>query len=767
MSNGGPERAETPEEGKRKKKEKKEPSTEKERKEKLPVEKKEESIVKAVEKLLGGVAKEAKGVTEEFRGLRQETVNLRVAFELLEDRVKKGTIKLEEFEKVMDRITEGMSENFDQLEKRKEKLLKLLDAELEQRGDVIEKLHSHAEELGETIVASELASQKIRKLAEAAQETGILMAPVGERPPDWKKSTPEEREEWFDEKLKRLLLVKSPFAENWRMSWDLERFLASIPKEEREEYRRFAEKFDRMRVEHACFLGYDAATSVEALQNVGAALNLSKIEAGLKDKEVVDELVSFQEDAEKFVGAREKLEGFDETPEGKRLAELEKKKEEERSPDEKDEYGQLKKTKDKLEEERNNWVIRIKRKLEGYEVKLSRGRDKKPIIDREPKFDEEKGLAKIEAGRLFVFLGIAAGYDIAELTGGDFFLARDNHLLNRILGKAKQEGDRWWRRDRLVDWMKRKIGEDEKEMDEETGEPRKITGLEVFTHKFSGGLLASVLKPKQLEQLGLERYRKWKRDRLIDVVKIRDKDKLRKVDFEKMGITRENQLSGDVLDAARNADEVRATLFGHNGYLDLPTWTNYLKFAELFKHLRGSPDEIGFGGQKPRGGTEKDRLMVLMHKDWLHFFRGPGKGTRFLTELFTLGILPTLKPEYRFVRRLRAIDPETGKEKLLGFSLGDSDGELLKLGRSVDSVDVHGFVDEAVRKGCYSPQYAEGILRDEIKLLKVLPGIAPFRNVQEVLDTIGLGGFIGGIFVFIFAPILEFARRLAKQMERA
>ncbi len=716
----------------------------KKEKPKLPTETKERrknSAEEMVEKLFGGIAKEAKGVREEFRDLKTEAASLRVAFELLDDQIRNKNIKsFEELERVMNRIAQRLDENFDQLEKRKEVLLKFLDKELEQREDVEKKLHEHAEELGKMVETTVSAYEQIHKTVQLSQEHGIL-PPSGERPPDWEASTPEERREFVNEQLKMLLVVDTPFAENWRRAYALEMFLAKRPEEKelRKEWQKYSEKFDRMRVEHACFLGYNAASSAEALQNVTGVLSLSKIEAGLKDKKVVEELMEFQKDAERIV----KLRG-------------EKEEQEAEGEDTKD-----------LEREISAWIIRMKRRLAGKELIINK-RTLKPVIDEEPMFDEDRGLAKIEAGRLFVLMGMASGYDITELTGGDFFRARVEHLYNRIAFRTKKEGGRWWRRGGLVDWMRREIGEDEKDIDEKTGKPRRITGLEVFTHKFGGGFLASVFKKEQLEKLGLRQHREWIGDRFINVVKIEDKDKLTKVNFEKIGITRENQLSADVLDATRVADEVRAALVGHQGYLDLPTFENYLKFGELFKHLRGTPDKTGFGGQKPTGGSERDRLMVLIHKDWLEFYKGPGKATRFFTEIFTLGILPRFErfKDYRFIRPMKVIDPETGEEKILGYSLGDSDGELLRLGKSLNSVSTHGSIDDAVKKGCYSPQYAEGLLRDQIKLLKIIPGIGPIRVTQEVLDKIGVGGFVGGILFFIFAPILEFARQAAKQMEQ-
>lgn len=753
MSNGERERStsETPGDKEKKKRPK---ATKTEGKAKAPPKKRIEEIEKRVDKLMesfsnrfGELIKEAGRTTEGLAGFRIEIVktteslvNLREAFELLEEQIRNGNIKsFKELESVMGRITNGLAAKYEQAIERQKKLDDLLEDEIKSRERIKELREKGAAQLAASIAAEELASEKLRNLAEAAEASGLMMGMGGERPPDWKTTPRGEIDDWFKEKLKKMVMMKTPFAENWRMSWDLERFLASIPEEERAAYIHYAEWFDRTRIEHTCHLSYDVAANVEAAQGVFGHLNLSTIEAALQEKEVVKELVEFQKDAE-------------------RIVELRKEKEER--------AGEGKDTKN-LEGEISDWTTRMKRRLEGKELKINKT-TLKPVIDEKPKFDEKRGLAKIEAGRMFIFLGMAAGYDIAELTGGDYFLSRVNHLYNRVAFRAKNEGDRWWRRGGLVGWMRREIGEDEKDIDEKTGKPRKITGLEVFTHKLGGGLLANVLDKEKghFEKLGLRRKQEWVGDRFIDVVKIEDKDKLMGVNFEKMGITRGNQLSADVLDAARVADEVRAVLIGHQGYLDLPTFENYLKFGELFKHLRGTPDKIGFGGQEPRGGSERDRLMALMHKDWLGFYKGHGKTTRFLTEIITLGILPTFKPEYRFIRRLRAIDPETGKEKTFGFSVGDSDGELLGLGKSINSVDIHGSVDDAVSKGCYSPQYAEGILRDEIKLLKFLPGMAPFRNVQEVLDQIGIGGFAGGILLFIFAPILEFLKRMAKEMER-
>ncbi len=553
----------------------------------------------------------------------------------------------------------------------------------------------------------------------------------GERPPDWKTTSREEIDDWFEEKLKKMVMMSTPFAENWRMSWDLERFLASIPRDEREAYLHYAGLFDRTRIEHTCHLSYDGAANIEAIQGVLGHLSLSTVEAALRDEAVVEELIEYQKDAEKIVDLRGEI------------AELKK---------------EGKDTKD-LELEVNDWTIRMKRRLGGKELELS-GDPPKPIIDRDPKFDEDRGLAKIEAGRMFIFLGMAAGYDIQELTGGDFFMARVNNLYNRA--KAKMgESDRWWKRDKLINWMKQEIGEDE--------DGRKITGLEVFTHKFGGGFFANLFRKEdwadRFEELGLKWRREWKDDRFINVVKIEDKDKLVNLNFEGMGIPRENQLAADVLDSARVADEVRALLLGHGGFLDSPNFENYLKFGELFKHLRGNKDEIGFKGSKPKGGTERDRLMVLIHRDWLDFYKGPGKATRFFGTILSAGALPAWRPEYRFIRQMKAIDPETGKERMLGYTMGDSDGEQLRLGKSLNSVSVHGSIDAAVRAGCYSPQYAEGLLRDQIKLFKLIPGIGPVRVTQEVIDQIGVGGFVGGFLLLIFAPILEFVRQLGKQLE--
>ena len=671
------------------------------------------------------------GFSEELGKTTESLSNLREAFKLLEKQIKEGNIKsFEELESVMDRITNGLNAKYEQAIGRQKKLDDLLEDKIKSREEINELREKNAAQLAASIAAQELASEKLRDLAEAAESAGFGMGMGAERPPDWRKTPKEEIDDWFKEKLKKMVIMKTPFAENWRMSWDLERFLASIPEEERESYLKYAGKFDRTRVEHTCHLAYDAATNVEALQGVLSNLRLSTVEVALRDKEVVEELVEFQKDAERIVRLREEKERLE---------------------------AQGRNTK-KLEEEISSWIRRMKGRLDGEELRINR-RTLKPEFDEKPKFDEKRGLAKIEAGRMFIFLGMASGYDITELTGGDYFRSRVEHAYNRVQFRAKREGDRWWRKGKLVDWMRREIGEDK---------GRRITGLEVFTHKFGGGLLANVLDEKKghLKDFGLKWHKEWVGDRFINVVKIEDKNKLTKINFENMGITRENQLSADVLDAARTADEVRAVLMAHNGYLDLPKFENYLKFSELFKHLRGKADEIGFGGRKPRGGSEKDRLMALMHKDWLRFYKGPGKATRFLGEIFTLGTLGTIRPEYRFLKPLKAVDPETGKEKFLGRSIGDSDGEILRLGKSLDSADVHGYVDNAVRTGCYSPQYAEGLLREEIKLLKVIPGVGPARAAQEIIDKIGVGGLTSGILAYIYATIAEFLGRLGKDLER-
>jgi len=718
------------------------------------VEAKMEEFSKKFSKLTQEIGEAAEGVAGfkiEVVRTTESLVSLREAFELLEKQVREGNIKsLKELESFMGRITNGIKAKYEQALARQKKLDDLLEDEVESREKIKDLRGEGAAELAASIAAQELAAEKLRDLAMAAEAAGfgMGMGMGGEKPPDWKDTPRDEIDKWFVEKLKKMVMTKTPFSENWRMSWDLERFLGSIPKEERAAYQHYAGIFDRARIEHTCFLSYDAAANVEAVQGVLGNLSLSTVEGALKEKGVVEELMEYQKDAEKIVELR---------------AEVERLREEKKN-----------KKADVIEREMGNWLIRMKRRLDGKELKM-KIEDKKevPDIDENPSFDEERGLAKIEAGRMFIFLGMAAGYDIGELTGGDFSMARINHLLNRIKAKSG-EGDRWWKREKLVNWMTQVVGnEKEIEIDPKTGEPteklREIIGLEVFTHKFGGGFFANLFRKqdqaKNFSDLGLEWSRKWVGNRLINVIKIRDKDKLRKINFEAFGVARENQLSADILDSARNADEVRSQLFGHQGYLDQPTFENYLKFSDLFKHLRGSKDEIGIGEKKPKGGTERDRLMVLLHRDWLDFYKGPGKATRFFGTLLTAGVLPALKPEYRFIRPMRVIDPETGKEKFLGYSLGDSDGELLRLGRSLNSVDVHGYIDDAVSKNCYSPQYAEGLLRNQIKLFKVIPGIGPIRVTQEVIDKIGIGGFLGGILFFIFAPILEFAKQLGKQFE--
>jgi len=686
----------------------------------------------------GGLA----GFNEILGRATESLGNLTEAFQLLEDQIEKGNIKsFKDLDRMMERITRGMEAKYEQAIARQKRLGASLEDEIKSRGEISELRKAGAAEMAAMVAVTNLASEKIRNLAGVAEASGLGFPAGVEKPPVWGEDPPEKIEKWFREKLKKMVIMKTPFAENWRMSWDLERFLASIPEEERAAYMKYAGWFDRVRTEHACHLGYDAAANVEAIQGVLGNLSLSTIQEALQDEEVVDQLNWFQKDAERVVSLRE---------------EQEKLKEE----------GKNKEAK-KKEEEMNAWLKVIKHRLSGYEIRIN-PKTQRPEFNEELKFDEKEGLAKIEAGRMFIFLGMAAGYDIADLTGGDFFMARVNNLLNRVHYHARQEGNRWWKRDKLVTWMSQEIGENEKEIDPKTRKPRKITGLEVFTHKFAGGLLPSLFKgdKEKLDKFGLKWHREWVGDRFISVIKITDKRKLTEINFEKEGIVRENPLSADILDAARVADEVRSHFMAHNGYLDLPTWENFLKFADLFKHLRGSVDEIGFGGRKPKGGSEKDRLMALMHEDWLGFFKGPGKTTRFLSEILTAGLFPTRRPEYRFIKRMRAVDPKTGKEKIFGYSLSDSDGEYLGFGRSLNSVEVHGRVDEAVKAGCYSPQYAEGILRNEIKFLKIIPGIGPIRVVQEVIDEIGVGGFFGGFLAFIFAPILEFLRRMGKEMEK-
>lgn len=651
----------------RKKKERK-----KEVKREKAAEKTAAAMVKAAEKTELLAEKQEKLITTVDK-LIDRGEDLAIVFENLSSAIKEGVIKdFKQLSRVMKRFGKGIKD----AEKRISKSALIVQGSFERAAEYSDKVadaqKDNARAIGKHLEALDQAYKGMQEAAEAAEAAGITMGPPGARPPRYEKGKKDEGRGWFESELRRLEEEDRSFADNWRRTWPLEQYLASVPPEEIEFYRELAQKFEDRRRLHDYQWFYKRAAGTEAILNAAAILPTGAIERTLRQEGIVESMVKLQGLAENVVEARR--EGEEE-----REAELKSK------------------------------ILRFM----GGEIDLDEE-------GNEIEADEDQAAINRLGGRLFTVLGFTASYDFSEFAGGDFFVARLMHLKQRFKDQADEEGKRWFGRDKL--W--------------EHFDP------EIFGNNFAGGVLANLPGHKDrrdpfFDRFGLELMEEDREDdagRKLRVLKIRNPERFRQLDLRQIGILEEGYLGAVYADAFFKADDARKLFLKPDQYLDRPNMEHFLGLRGDFEHLKGD---------------KRWRFFATLLGDLIDFHRGPSVAEQ---------------ARRLFFEAIPVKDPHTGKEakggwlKSRGLQWFGSDAR--RLGEEDwGTGEIHKKVDTALGHQMISPSYAEWILREKIKFLGI-PGYGPVRVTKEIIDMLGLGGFIA----LIFAPILEFIRQLAKEM---
>ncbi|MCJ7793001.1 MAG: hypothetical protein MUP45_03430 [Candidatus Marinimicrobia bacterium] len=694
----------SPKKGKEKQKK---TETSKEKGEKISPEKK-------VTRELEDLAEASRRVIEQFVELYEKTGNLSLAFSLLSTQIKEGTIKdLKQLSKVISWFEEKQKARGVRIDGTAKKATKAVEdskaaveAEKES-GEAIKKFVDDYESNndGGREVAEALAKQK--ELLRELFEQGITGMPPSARPPTYEEGKEDEHRDWFEEQLRRVEERDQSFSENWRMTLPIETFLSSLPIDKakaQELYKELVQKFEDRRRLHDYWWLYGRSAGTDPILNSASILSTGAIERVINQEGVTNAMVKFEKLAEMIFNNKREISDVEES-----MAEAKKKGDKEKRKD-------LENEKDRLEE-RQFKMKDIMGKLMRGEIDYDEKKDleiKSEDVEDKEEFEDIKAQNRL-AGKLFIVLGFTASYDIDDFAAGDFFVARLIHLKNRFISQSREEGNRWYGRNKL--W--------------------KRFNSSLWGTNYAGGLLDNIgrfkdnkTKKEKLAEFGLERVEEEQADgRMLTVLKIVDPSKLKKLDLKEFRIEKETSLV-EWADGISKADQMRKELIGNGKYLDRPNMEIFLKMGEAMDHLKGDKRWQFFAG---------------MYHDLADFHTGPGALDRLLKGKFW---------------EAYTVKDDQGKVRFKGISFIRSDAEHLGLDKGWSAGEVHKMAEEAQRNNMISKSYTEQILRDKLSLVGI-PGIGPVRFTKEILDYIGWGGLLA----MIFAPFIEFFRNLGKQLE--
>ncbi len=706
----------------------------------------EEQAAEKLEKL----AVSAERLIGAFDELYTKTGDLSLVFSELSSQVRNGTIKdFEQLSRVMDWIEEKQKA----IENKIAETARKAEEAPENSKIAADAQNENAEAIKQFSEKYEKIIDGLNKLADVFTESGMAGMPPTVRPPQYEEGKEDYLRDWFEKQLRRVEERDQSFSENWRMIWPMETFLSSIPinrPKAKDFYQELAQKFEDRRRLHDYHWLYGRASGVEAIINASSILPTGVIERVLKPKvpkgkeeervKIAKSMVRLQELAEGIIKAQRSKEVLIKNKGNTSLPEEEWVKVEEFER----ENERVKKIGGKLAtiEDKKNYLNNLKKRMLEFmkgkkNIEIRRDKNGKIVKAEAVRIGEKDAAINRLGGRLFVVLGFAASYDIADFAGGDFFVARLMHLKKWFKEKARKEGDPWFRRDKL--W--------------------ENFPIEIFGTDFSGGLLASLKglskeqKDKFLKDFGLKlmtgtrgSYREDLKDstnyeldeedesgRLYTVLKIVKPERFVELDLKKFGIIRENMLASDWADALFKADEARKAFLKPDQYLDRPTAENFFRLSATVEHLKGK---------------KKWAFFAPLADGLIKFHKGPGTLER-ITRL-------------RFFEGLKTIDPVTGKERTKGLAWVGSDAERLGLDQDWRGGEMHRFINTIQRDNLIDRSRAEGLLRRSLDILGI-PGIGPVRFTKEMWDVVGWGGLLAALF----APIYVFFAKLKEQLERS
>lgn len=451
--------------------------------------------------------------------------DLTLVFEQLSSAIKEGVIKdFKQLSRVIERFGKGIKEAESRITKSTERVQESFGKTAEYSDRVVKAQKESAELIGKHTEDLEKAYQGMREAAEAAEAAGIGIGPPGERRLH-RRGREEDDRNWFEAQLRRLEEEDRSFADNWRRTWPLEQYLASIPPEEREFYKELSQKFEDRRRLHDYQWLYQRASGVEAIINASTILPAGATERTLRQKGVAESMVKLQGLAEKTVEAR-------------RAGEEEREAE-----------------------------------LKSRILRLMRGEVDIDEEGNEIEVDEDQAAINRLGGRLFVVLGFTASYDFSEFAGGDFFAARLMHLKQRFKDRAKKEGNPWFGRDKLWENFPVEIFGNNFAGGVLANLPEHKNKEDPFFKRF--GL--ELKEEDEEDEAG----------RKLRVLKIRDPEKFRGLELKEIDILQENYLTTIYADALLKADEARKAFLKPDQYLDRPTVENFLMLSNTVEHLRG------------------------------------------------------------------------------------------------------------------------------------------------------------------------------------